>query len=194
MNHQPHALPYPIIALFIAGAGLALVWSLLIYNRLVRLRQHVRESWSDIDVQLKRRHDLIPNLVAVVRGYASHESATLENVARLRSAALRAQHSPREASSLEAPLAAGLASVFAVAERYPELKADAQFVSLQRELAETEDRIAAARRFFNANVRDLNTLCEQFPTSVVAGIAGVKSVDFFELDSPAERVVPRVTV
>lgn len=171
---------------------IALVWALLIYNRLVRLRLHVRESWSDIDVQLKRRHDLIPNLVATVRGYAAHETAVLENVTRLRSEAARGDHSPRHAGAAEAPLAAGLSRLFAVAENYPALKADTQFLALQRELAETEDRIAAARRFFNANVRDLNTLCEQFPTTLVASATGFRPVDFFQLDSAAERVVPRV--
>lgn len=180
------------LLVLVAPVFVALVWALLIYNRLVRLRQHLRESWSDIDVQLKRRHDLIPNLVATVRGYAAHESAVLENVTRLRAEAAGGASSPRHAATAEAPLAAGLSSLFAVAENYPALKADTHFLALQRELAETEDRVAAARRFFNANVRDLNTLCEQFPTTLVAGATGFRSVDFFQLDSAAERVVPRV--
>ena len=180
-----------LVVLFVLG-GVFLLWAVLIYNRLVRLRQHVRESWSDIDVQLKRRHDLIPNLVATVRGYAAHESAVLENVTRLRAAAVASTSSPRTAGAAEAPLATGLASLFAVAERYPDLKADSHFLALQRELSETEDRIAAARRFFNANVRDLNTLCEQFPTALVAGAGGFRAVDFFQLESAAERVALRV--
>jgi len=182
----------PVLIVLLVLGGAALLWALLIYNRLVRLRQHVRESWSGIDVQLKRRHDLIPNLVSTVRGYAAHETAVLENVARLRAEAMSGPHNPRHAGASEAPLAAGLASLFAIAENYPALKADAHFLALQRELAETEDRIAAARRFFNANVRDLNTLCEQFPTLVVANAGGFRAQDFFQLDSAAERVVPRV--
>ena len=184
----------PLALLLLLPIGLFLVWAVLIYNRLVRLRQHVRESWSDIDVQLKRRHDLIPNLVATVRGYAAHEGSVLENVTRLRAEAMRGELSPRGSSAAEAPLAAGLASLFAVAERYPALKADAHYLALQRELAETEDRIAAARRFFNANVRDFNSLCEQFPSSMVAGAGGFRALDFFELDSAAVRVVPRVAL
>ncbi len=182
----------PLVVILIVGGGLVFIWAIVIYNRLVRLRQHVRESWSDIDVQLKRRHDLIPNLVATVRGYAAHESEVLEKVTRLRAEAMRGEISPRGSSEAEAPLAAGLASLFAVAERYPALKADAHFLALQKELAETEDRIAAARRFFNGNVRDLNSLCEQFPSALVANVGGFRPVDFFELESVAERVVPRV--
>jgi len=176
----------------IVGAGLAFVWLIAIYNQLVRLRQHVRESWSDIDVQLKRRHDLIPNLVATVRGYAAHESEVLDKVTRLRAEAMRGETTPRGSSAREAPLAAGVAAVLAVAERYPVLKADAHFLALQKELAETEDRIAAARRFFNGNVRDFNSLCEQFPATLVAGMGGFRPMDFFELESAAERAVPRV--
>jgi LemA protein len=181
------------LVFFVIGGGVVvMVWAVAIYNRLVRLRQHVRESWSGIDVQLKRRHDLIPNLVTTVKGYAAHESEVLEKVTRLRAEAARGVTSPRGSSEAEGPLAAGLAALFAVAERYPALKADAHFLALQKELAETEDRIAAARRFFNGNVRDLNSLCEQFPSAVVASAAGVRQVDFFELESAAERVVPRV--
>lgn len=179
--------------ILIVGGGLVFVWAIAIYNRLVRLRQQVRESWSGIDVQLKRRHELIPNLVATVKGYAAHESEVLEKVTRLRAEAARGVTSPRGSSEAEGPLAEGLAALFAVAERYPALKADAHFLGLQKELAETEDRIAAARRFFNGNVRDLNSLCEQFPSAVVASATGVRPVDFFQLESAAERVVPRVT-
>jgi LemA protein len=181
-----------LLVAFLVMAGVALIWALAIYNRLVRLRQHVRESWSDIDVQLKRRHDLIPNLVSTVRGYAAHEQNILEEVTRLRTAAVNTSTSPRRASAAEAPLVVALGTLFAVAEKYPTLKADAHFLALQRELAETEDRIAAARRFLNANVRDYNSLCEQFPSAAVAGMGGFRPVDFFELERAAERVVPRV--
>lgn len=183
-----------ILLFLLLPVGLVMMWAVLIYNRLVRLRQHVRESWSDIDVQLKRRHDLIPNLVSTVRGYAAHERTVLDEVTRLRSEATREMTSPRVSSQTEAPLAVGLASLFAVAERYPALRADAHYLALQRELAETEDRIAASRRFFNANVRDFNSLCEQFPSSVVAGMGSFCRLDFFELESAAERVVPRVAM
>ncbi len=182
------------LAVVCVVAVLGLFWAMLIYNRLVRLRQHVRESWSGIDVQLKRRHELIPNLVATVRGYAAHETDVLEKVTRLRSEAMRGGSSPRGASRSEEPLAGGLAALFAVAERYPALRADAHFLALQRELAETEDRIAAARRFFNGNVRDYNSLCEQFPSMAVAKFGGFQAVEFFDLDRAAERVVPRVAV
>lgn len=182
----------PVVVVILVVGGVGLIWALMIYNRLVRLRQHVRESWSDIDVQLKRRHDLIPNLVSTVRGYAAHEQKVLEEVTRLRTAAVNAAPSPRGSSAAEAPLAAALGTLFAVAEKYPTLQADGHFLALQRELAETEDRIAAARRFFNANVRDYNSLCEQFPSTVVAGMGGFRPLDFFELESAAERVVPRV--
>jgi LemA protein len=181
-----------LLLFLLLPTGLIMVWAVLIYNRLVRLRQHVRESWSDIDVQLKRRHDLIPNLVSTVRGYAAHERTVLDEVTRLRSEAVREVTSPRGSSQTESPLAAGLASLFAVAERYPALKADAHYLALQRELAETEDRIAASRRFFNGNVRDFNSLSEQFPSALVAGMGGFRPVDFFELESAVEHVVPRV--
>lgn len=181
-----------VVVIILGLAALGFIWAISIYNRLVRLRQHVRESWSDIDVQLKRRHDLIPNLVATVRGYAAHEGDVLEKVTRLRAEAVRARTSPGGSASAETPLAGGLAALFAVAERYPALRADAHYRELQRELAETEDRIAAARRFFNGNVRDYNSLCEQFPSTLVAGAGGFRPMDFFELDSVAERVVPRV--
>lgn len=182
----------PVVILLLAAGGVFFIWAIALYNRLVRLRQHVRESWSDIDVQLKRRHDLIPNLVATVKGYAAHESEVLEKVTRLRAEAARGTTSPGGSSATEGPLAAGLAALFAVAERYPALRADAHFLALQKELAETEDRIAAARRFFNGNVRDLNSLCEQFPSALVANMGGFRPVDFFQLESAAERVVPRV--
>ncbi len=176
------------LVVFVFGVA----WAVAIYNRLVGLRQQVRESWADIDVQLKRRHELIPNLVATVKGYATHERDTLEKLGALRAEAVRGRASGATASAVEEPLSLALGRVFAVAEAYPALKADAQFLALQKELAETEDRIAAARRFFNANVRDFNTLCEQVPTNLIAGVGGFRPVGFFELSSAAERVVPRV--
>jgi LemA protein len=171
---------------------LALVWFIATHNRLVQLRQHIRESWADIDVELKRRYDLIPNLVATVKGYAAHERGVLEDVIRLRNQAAANNGAPGEQASEETKLALGVRQLFAVAENYPQLKADAHFRALQEELANTEDRLAAARRFFNGNVRELNQLCESFPTNIVAGMFGFERSTYFELTSDAERVVPRV--
>lgn len=182
----------PVLLVLLALVFVALVWAVAVYNRLVSLRQHVRESWADIDVQLKRRHDLIPNLVATVKGYAAHEREVLERVSALRAEAERGREAGLAARGTEEPLCLALGRLFAVAENYPALRADAHFLALQRELAETEDRIAAARRFFNANVRDFNTLCEQAPTNLVAGMGGFRPAAFFELSEAAERVVPRV--
>lgn len=182
----------PILLFLLVVGFVASVWAISVHNRLVGLRQQVRESGADIDVQLKRRHDLIPNLVATVKGYAAHERETLERVSALRTEAVRNHSARRSARAAEEPLALALGRLFVVAESYPALRADAHFLALQKELAETEDRIAAARRFFNANVRDFNTLCEQAPTNLIAGMGGFSPVGFFELSDAAERVVPRV--
>lgn len=170
----------------------ALGYVLVIYNRLVGLRQQVAESWSDIDVELKRRYDLIPNLVNTVKGYAAHEKETLEKVIALRNAAAANHGSASSQASDETKLMLGLKQLFAVVENYPQLKADAHFLELQRELALTEDRIAAARRFFNANTREMRQLCQTVPSSMVAGMFNFQSGDFFELSDEAERVTPRV--
>jgi LemA protein len=183
-----------ILVVLAVVALLALIWFIATYNRLVGVRQHIRESWSDIDVELKRRYDLIPNLVETVKGYAAHERGALEDVVKLRNRAA-ANHGPAgEQAADENALALGVKHLFAVAENYPQLKADGHFLALQEELAVTEDRLAAARRFFNGNVRELNLLCDSFPTNVVAGIFGVERGSYFELSSEAERVVPRVSV
>jgi LemA protein len=184
----------PVLIVFGVVALLMLVWLIATYNRLVRVRQHISESWSDIDVELKRRYDLIPNLVETVKGYATHERTVLENVVQLRNRAA-ANHGPAgEQAADETALALGVKQLFAVAENYPQLRADAHFLALQEELAVTEDRLAAARRFFNGNVRELNQLCESFPTNLVAGAFGFERGSYFELSSEAERVVPRVSV
>ncbi len=173
---------------------LVLVWLIGTFNRLVRVRQHIRESWADIDVELKRRYDLIPNLVETVKGYAKHERETLESVTALRNRAA-ANHGPAESQAVdESALMLGLKRLFVVAEAYPQLKVDANFLHLQGELANTEDRIAAARRFFNGNVREMNQLCSMFPTNMVASVFSFRPETFFELSSEAERVVPRVSV
>ena len=173
---------------------LTLVWLMATFNRLVRVRQHIRESWSDIDVELKRRYDLIPNLVETVKGYAAHERGVLEEVVKLRNRAAANHGAAAEQAVDETALALGVKHLFAVAENYPALRADAHFLALQQELALTEDRLAAARRFFNGNVRELNQLGEAFPTNVVANMFGFERGSYFELSSDAERAVPRASV
>ena len=168
------------------------IWWIAVYNRFVRLKHTVAESWADIDVELKRRYELIPNLVATVKGYAKHEAELLERVVQLRNQAMANHGSAASQATDENALLRGVRSVFAVAEAYPQLKSDANFRALQEELAVTEDRIAAARRFFNANVRELRNLREGFPTGVVGGAMGIELPTFFELDSDNERVVPRL--
>ena len=181
-------------ALIVIGAVLllALFWMVVNFNRFARLRQNIRESWSDVDVELKRRYELIPNLVATVRGYAAHERAVLEEVTALRNRALASQGSAPSQAADETAMLLGLRKLFAVVEAYPALKADRQFLALQKELALTEDRIAAARRFFNGNVREMRNLRESFPTSVVGSAMRIEEPTFFEIEDANERVVPRV--
>ncbi len=175
-------------------ALLMLVWLVANFNRLVRVRQHIDESWADIDVELKRRYDLIPNLVETVKGYAAHERGVLEEVVKLRNRAA-ANHGPAGEQAVdETALGIRVKRLFAVAENYPQLRADAHFLALQEELAITEDRLAAARRFFNGNVREMNQLCEAFPTNIVASLFGFERGSYFELSSEAERVAPRVSI
>src|ERR1043165_3162093 len=155
------------------------------YNGLIRLRVRADASWSDIDVQLKRRHDLIPNLVETMKGYAAHEKGTFENIAKFRSQAMQAT-SPADKAVAENQLTGALKSLFAVAENYPELKASEQFSQLQGALSQTEDSIQNSRRYYNAVVRDLNTKIQSFPTNVLAGMFGFFQKQFFET-SDADR-------
>lgn len=157
------------------------------YNRLVRLRQNVRESWSAIDTELRRRYDLIPNLVETVKGYASHEKETLERVVQARNAAVANTGTPAEQAQTENILTGALRQVFALSEAYPQLQANQNFMQLQDQLNQTETQISQARRFYNANVRELNTAVESFPSSIVAGATGFKAADYFEIDEPAAR-------
>lgn len=180
------------------GLGVLVVAALsltAVYNRLVGLRNEVEAAWRQIDVQLQRRHDLVPNLVETVRGYAAHERGLLEEVTRARAEAesARAAHDLARAGQVEAALGRALAHVHAVAERYPELKADGHFTRLLVELSETENRIASARRIYNANVEAYNTALEQMPGSMVAGAAGLRRHGYLELpvDAP-ERAVPQI--
>ncbi|MCB1089649.1 MAG: LemA family protein, partial [Verrucomicrobiae bacterium] len=169
-----------------------LIWLIGTFNGLIRLRNHCRESWSDVDTELKRRHDLIPNLVATVKGYAAHEREVLESLMEARARAGQAHDRVRDQARDESRLVQEMGRLFAVAEGYPVLKANAQFLHLQRELVNTEDRIQAARRFFNANVRDLNNRVEMFPSSLIAGWMNLTKWDYFEIDDLSVRGVPDV--
>jgi LemA protein len=180
-----------VLAIIVIG-GLFLVG---MYNRLVTLRQRVREAWSDIDVQLKRRYDLIPNLVETVKGYAAHEKGVFESVTQARANAISAgaTGSPEQRAQAENILTGALRSVFAVAEAYPQLQASQNFRDLQENLTATEDKIAFARRFYNGNVRDYNTGLQTFPTNILAGMFGFTAEQYFELADAKERETPKVS-
>ncbi|MFN3739045.1 MAG: LemA family protein [Thermodesulfovibrionales bacterium] len=173
-----------ISLLIIAGIIFLFVITVVtIYNRLVKLRNTVRASWSDIDVQLKKRYDLVPNLVETVKGYAIHERSLFEKVTEARSMAMRAS-SPAEKAKAENIFSETLKSLFAVAEAYPELKANSNFMQLQSQLKELEDSIEYARRYYNAVVRDYNIMVQSFPSNVIASQFGFKEEEFFELETP----------
>jgi len=182
-----------LIALVVIGLIVAFVVGL--YNRLVTLRQRVREAWADIDVQLKRRWDLIPNLVETVKGYAAHERQTFEAVTKARSDAMAAAQtgSPEQRAQAENALGAALLNLRAVAEAYPQLQAIQEFKDLSENLTATEDKIAFARRFYNGNVRDYNTAIQTVPTNIIAGMFGFTAEQYFELTDPSQREVPKVT-
>ncbi|MEK7643364.1 MAG: LemA family protein [Patescibacteria group bacterium] len=165
---------------------LAILYVVGSYNGLVRLRQRVKEAWSTIDVQLKRRYDLIPNLVETVKGYAIHEQTAFEKVIKARTEAL-AGGSMHDRAEKENMLTGALKSVFALAEAYPDLKANANFLELQRELSDTENKIMASRRFYNTNVMDMNTRVEMFPSNIIAGMFGFGKEEFFDLDEAPEQ-------
>lgn len=166
--------------IFLAVIVVVAVWVIYAYNRFVAFANRCKEAWSDIDVQLKRRYDLIPNLVSTVQGYVKHEAGTLEKVTEARTKAMGAQ-SVGEHAEAENMLSGALKSLFAVAESYPDLKANSNFVELQRELSDTENKIQAARRFYNSVVQDLQNALEQFPSNVVGKMFGFKPRDFFQL-------------
>lgn len=169
-----------IIYIILAIIVIVALWFAASYNGFVTLRNRAQEAWADIDVQLKRRYDLIPNLVNTVKGYAAHESGTFEKITAARSAAMNAQGAEAKAQA-ENALAGTLKSLFAVAEAYPELKANQNFLSLQTELSDTENKVQAARRFYNGNVRDLNTKIESFPSNIIANMFNFAKMQFFEL-------------
>ena len=178
-----------VVLAVLVGLG---AWAITLYNRFIRLRNGAESAWSDIDVQLKRRWELIPNLVETVKGYASHERATFEEVTRARGAAMQAA-APADKAAAETALTSSLKSLFAVAERYPELRANQNFLELQGELSRLEEAIQNARRYYNAIVRDLNTAVESFPGNLLAGTFGIGRREYFELTDEAERTAPRVT-
>jgi LemA protein len=175
-----------IVIILIAIVVIAIFWFIFSYNRFVGLTTKMKQAWSDIDVQLKRRYDLIPNLVATVKGYASHEKESFENVTRARAAALGAQ-SVGEKAQAENQIEGALKTIFALAENYPELKANQNFLALQNELSDTENKIQASRRYYNGNVRDLNTAIAVFPSNIVAKIFGFTGGEFFDLDAAEAR-------
>jgi len=181
-----------ILIVLLGGAGLLATILIVLYNRLVRLRNMVREGWSGIDVQLKRRANLIPNLVETVKGYLGHERELLEKVTALRSQSLQGG-SPGKQQTLAQALTGGLARLLAVAENYPELKADRNFQDLQQQLADIEDQIQMARRYYNGTVRNFNTAIESFPGNLVAGRFAFGPADFFEIEDPGDRAVPEVS-
>ena len=161
--------------------GVVVLLLIFIFNRFVSLRNRAREAWADIEVQLKRRYDLIPNLVNTVKGYATHESSAFENVTKARSVAMGAGSNLADKGQAENMLTGALKSVFAIAEAYPDLKANQNFLALQNELSDTENKIQAARRFYNINVRDLNISIESFPGNLIAGMFNFSKMEFFDL-------------
>jgi len=171
---------------------LVLAWAIGIYNGLVRTRNHCDESWSGVETELKRRHDLIPNLVETVKGYAAHERETFQRVVEARNRAAANQGTPEEHARDENSLVGGLKQLFAVAEGYPELKANRGFLALQEELATTENRIQRSRRFYNANVRDLANRIETFPSNLLASMYGFRKKEFFEIEDSSQREVPQI--
>ena len=181
-----------LVYILLAVAAAVVLYVIVTYNLLVKLKVRVSEAWSDIEVQMKRRYNLIPNLVETVKGYAKHEAGTLEAVTQARSEAMANQGAPHDQAQSENMLTGALKSLFALAENYPDLKANTNFLDLQQQLAEVEDKIQAARRYYNGSVRDNNTKIDQFPSNIVAKQFGFIKAEFFELeeaDSAARQPV-----
>ena len=180
-----------IILAIVVGVGL---YAVVLYNRLVKLRQMVAEGWSGIDVQLKRRADLIPNLMESVKGYMKHEKSLLEEVTRLRAASVEARNaSPEERGRIESALSGALGRLMAVAESYPDLKANQNFLEFQEALEQTENEISMSRRYYNGAVRNNNIAVESFPSNLVAGQFGFQKAEFFEIEEPGDRATPKVS-
>jgi LemA protein len=177
-------IPYVLVA---AAIGLPIVYVITTFNRLVNLKNLIQNSWHNVETELKRRYDLIPNLVNTVKGYARHEREVLERVIAARAGALESTGSPRHQARDENALVRALRDLLVVVERYPQLKAEQGFLTLQDELIDTENRIQAARRFYNGNVKDLNNLVAQFPSNLIARLFGFQPAEFFEIDHAIER-------
>jgi LemA protein len=178
--------------IIIAVVVVIAIWLIAIYNGLVKLNVRVDEAWSDITVQLKRRFDLIPNLVNTVQGYAKHEKGVFEEVTKARNAGMNAQ-GPAEAAKAENMLSGALKSLFAVAEAYPDLKANQNFLDLQTQLVDTEDKIQASRRFYNGSARDLNIKIKVFPNTIFVGMLGFKAREFFDVDESQQATIQNPT-
>ena len=173
--------------------ALVVIWVVGAYNGLVRIRQRVKNAWSQIDVQLKRRYDLIPNLVETCKGYIKHERETLENVTKARTQAIEIKGGAAAQAKAENMLTQTLRSLFAVSENYPQLRANENMLALQEELSSTENRISFSRQHYNDQVMQLNTRTEIFPTNIIASMFGFKKEEFFEVETTAEREAPKVT-
>jgi LemA protein len=180
-----------VVFILIGVVVLIALWAILTYNGLVSRRAMVAEGWSGIDAQLKRRADLIPNLVETVKGYAAHERQTFDELTKMRSQA--GSQDPAQRAQTESAITAAIGKVMAVAEAYPDLKASANFQSLQKDLSDLEDQIQLARRYYNGAVRNLNVAVQQFPSNLIANMGGFTAAQFFQLDSPAERTAPKVS-
>ena len=183
-----------LIALIVLGALIVGLYFLATYNSFVTLKNRVKEAWSDIEVQMKRRYDLIPNLVEVVKGYAAHERGTLEAVIQARNMAMASQGTKEEKAKAENMLSGTLKSLFALSENYPNLKANENFLELQRELTDTENKIQASRRFYNSNVLSLNIKLEMFPSNIVGNMFAFKKEEFFKLDENEQAAKQPVKV
>jgi len=180
-----------VSTIILAAVAVIAFWIIVLYNGLIKFKNRAQEAWADIDVQLKRRYNLIPNLVETVKGYASHEKEIFTKVTEARAKAMGAKD-PKQKAQAENMLSDTLKSLFAVSENYPDLKASTNFLELQRELRDTEDKVQASRRFYNGNVRDLNIKLETFPANLIVGILGFKKMDLFELKEPEKREAPQV--
>ncbi|TKJ33677.1 MAG: hypothetical protein CEE38_20030 [Planctomycetes bacterium B3_Pla] len=176
------------VAIVAAVILLPIIFVILTYNTLVALRNHIRDAWANIDTELKRRYDLIPNLVATVKGYAAHEKGIFERITQLRAQCMANKGAVQKQAADESQLVDALQKLIAVVENYPKLKSDKNFLELQRELINTEDRIQAARRFYNGNVRDYRNKCQMFPSSIIAGAFGFESQDYFNVESSVREV------
>ena len=186
-------MPTHVVIVVLAALGLILLWLIFTYNLLVRDRNLMQEGWSGIDVQLKRRHDLVPNIVELVEGYSSHERRLFQDVTEARAASMRAGE-VKDIESAENSLSARLRTLFAVAENYPQLKADQTYLALQRQLVEVEDQIQMARRYYNGTVRNYDIRVESFPSNVVARLFAFRRADYFQIETATERAAPEVEI